>query len=149
MYGMADGADKAGARAATLPRRRAGRAGWHSAAMPGCAEPLPVNAEPAPTDLIVTRHPGAADWVRRVLGRPVRCVAHLEVHELRPGMRYHGVFPLDLAAAICAAGSECWAISLRVPAALRGQELTAAQLDQLGARLVRYTVRADDAGPLP
>ena len=114
--------------------------------------PLPPtrdHAEPAPTDLIVTRHPGAATWVQQVLGRPVRRVAHLEVTELRPGMRYHGVFPLDLAAAICAAGSECWAISLRVPPALRGQELTALQLEQLGARLVRYTVQADETSHRP
>lgn len=101
-----------------------------------------------PPDLVVTRHPGAAAWVQRVLGRPVRCVTHLHESELVAGTRYYGVFPLNLAAAICTAGAECWAISLQVPPELRGQELTATQLDQLGARLVRYTVRADEeCGP--
>ena len=89
---------------------------------------------------VVTRHPGAADWVQARLGHPVRVKPHLLEHEIAPGARYHGVFPLNLAAAICRAGAECWAIALQVPPALRGKELTAAQLDALGARLVRYEV---------
>ncbi|NRT58011.1 CRISPR-associated protein Csx16 [Sphaerotilus uruguayifluvii] len=100
----------------------------------------PAPAEGSPLDCVVTRHAGAAEWVQRRLGRPVRVVEHLHPHEIVPGARYHGVFPLNLAAAICRAGAQCWAISMQVPPTLRGQELGADQLDALGARLVRYQV---------
>jgi CRISPR-associated protein Csx16 len=100
--------------------------------------PLP---SPLPVLWVVTRHAGAATWVQTRLGCPVRTVAHLHEHEIEPGARYHGVFPLNLAAAICRAGAECWAIAMELPPTLRGQELSAAQLDALGARLVRYEVR--------
>ena len=102
---------------------------------------LAAPAAALPTLWVVTRHAGAATWVQTRLDRPVRTVAHLHAHEIEPGARYHGVFPLNLAAAICRAGAECWAIAMEVPPALRGQELSAAQLDALGARLVRYEVR--------
>jgi CRISPR-associated protein Csx16 len=91
--------------------------------------------------VVVTRHAGAAEWVQSRLGQPVRVTPHLHADAIEPGARYHGVFPLNLAAAICRAGAECWAIAMDVPPALRGQELGAAQLDALGARLVRYEVR--------
>ena len=67
---------------------------------------------------------------------------HLEVPAIESGGCYYGVFPLHLAGAICSAGSQCWAIVINVPLALRGQELSADQLDALGAQLVRHDVRA-------
>lgn len=118
--------------------------------------PSPALTRPAPPDrpdhaegrlVVVTRHPGAADWVQSLLRQPVQVVSHLHEHAIEPGVRYVGVFPLNLAAAICAAGAECWAISLQLPPELRGQELSAAQLDALGARLVRYQV-SEIAAPL-
>lgn len=108
--------------------------------------PLSVDLETAPAlaelplDCVVTRHPGAAEWVQRRLGRAVRVVDHLHPHEIVPGTRYQGVFPLTLAADICRAGAQCWAISVQLPPDLRGRELSAEQLDGLGARLVRYQV---------
>lgn len=101
----------------------------------------PSAADARPLWVVVTRHVGAADWVQARLGQPVRVTPHLDPDAIEPGTRYHGVFPLNLAAAICRAGAECWAIALELPPALRGQELDAAQLDALGARLVRYDVR--------
>ena len=91
---------------------------------------------------VVTRHHGAAQWVQSQLGHAVRTVVHLEAQAIEVGGRYYGVFPLHLAAAICAAGSECWAITFNMPLASRGQELSAAQLDALGAQLVRHEVSA-------
>jgi CRISPR-associated protein Csx16 len=99
------------------------------------------DAAAAPALWVVTRHAGAAEWVQSRLGQPVRVTPHLHADAIEPGARYHGVFPLNLAATICRAGAECWAIAMDVPPALRGQELSAAQLDALGARLVRYEVR--------
>lgn len=99
-----------------------------------------VSVSVLPTDCIVTRHPGAAEWVQRRLGRAVRVIDHLLPQEIEPGIRYHGVFPLNLAADICRAGAQCWAISVQLPSELRGHELSAEQLETLGARLVRYQV---------
>lgn len=90
---------------------------------------------------VITRHPGAAEWVGQQLGRAVHAVPHLELDEIESGGSYYGVFPLHLAAAICAKGSACWAIAVNMPPALRGQELSAEQLDELGAELVHYDVR--------
>lgn len=94
---------------------------------------------------VVTRHPGAAEWVQARLGQSVAVMAHLEIAQIQPATAYYGVFPLHLAEAICRAGSSCWAIRVEVPAALRGQELSAAELDRLQARLVRYVVQEADA----
>lgn len=91
---------------------------------------------------VITRHPGAADWVSQHLGFKVHAISHLEIDAIESGGSYYGVFPLHLAAAICTKGSACWAISVNMPPALRGQELSAQQLDELDARLVRYNVQA-------
>ena len=106
---------------------------------PSGPPPAPAEAQ-AWQDCVVTRHPGAAEWVRHRLGRAVQVLDHLHPHEIRPGTRYHGVFPLNLAADICRAGAQCWAISVQLPPALRGHELSAEQLEALDARLVRYQV---------
>ena len=105
--------------------------------------PVPEDSFAAPQARavwVVTRHPGAAEWVQARLGQSVCVTPHLHADAIEPGAYYYGVFPLNLAAAICRAGAECWAIAMDVPPALRGQELSAAQLDALGARLVRYAV---------
>ncbi len=102
-------------------------------------------ASPSPCfHRVITRHPGAAEWVGQQLGRTVNAVPHLELDEIESGGNYYGVFPLHLAAAICAKGSACWAIAVNMPPALRGQELSAEQLDELGAELVRYDVQTLD-----
>lgn len=103
---------------------------------PLSAQPLDIHRHQ-----VVTRHPGARAWLEAQLGQPVHSIAHLNPQDIVPGCCYYGVFPLNLAAAICAAGAECWAISMDMPPHLRGQELSADQLRQLGATLVRYDVR--------
>ncbi len=90
--------------------------------------------------VIVTRHDGAACWLQARIGRSCRHIPHLAHHEIRAGQAYFGVFPLHLAAAICAAGSTCWSIVVDVPASLRGRELSASDLSRLGARLVPFQV---------
>lgn len=95
-------------------------------------------------DYVVSRHPGALDWLRRRLhGRPFRVLAHLEPgFRPAPGDRVYGVLPLTWVERIVRAGAEAWVLEAEVPAALRGHELSAAQLDALQARLVRYEARS-------
>lgn len=98
--------------------------------------------------LVVTRHPGAVQWVRQLLGQravdTVESIPHLRTADIDPNVSYYGVFPLNLAAAICTAGAQCWALTLDMPPELRGQELSVEQLQALGACLVRYDVHSMD-----
>jgi len=95
---------------------------------------------------IVSRHPGAVDWMRRRMGgQPFEVFEHLEPgFRPAPGERVCGVLPLTWVERIHRAGAECWVLEVELPAALRGKELSAEQLDALQARLVRYEVQAVD-----
>ncbi|ASM77891.1 CRISPR-associated protein [Vitreoscilla filiformis] len=121
----------------------------HSAAHSISTEETPVTTPlnlpaqpPQRRHLVITRHPGAVQWVRHLLSpTAVESLPHLHTQDIDPNVSYYGVFPLNLAAAICAAGAECWALTLDMPPELRGQELSAEQLRALNATLVRYDVQ--------
>lgn len=94
----------------------------------------------------VTRHPGAIEWLHRHFcrgqsaGEP-RMVVHLDDVAFQPGDKVVGVLPLSAAAAICAQGAEVHVLTYDTPLHLRGRELSADELEALGARLVRYEVK--------
>ena len=91
---------------------------------------------------LVTRHAGAVEWLKHRLGVPeVLVLPHLENIHFQAGDKVCGVLPLSWAERICAQGAEAHVVSVEVPPMLRGQEMSATQLDALGARLVRYDVR--------
>lgn len=91
---------------------------------------------------LVTRHSGAVDWLKnRLCVADVLVLPHLEDIQFQAGDKVCGILPLAWAARICSQGAEAHVISVDVPPALRGQEMSAAQLDALGARLVHYEVR--------
>ena len=94
---------------------------------------------------LVSRHPGAVDWMRQMTDDgQATVIAHVGSVDFAPGDKVCGVLPLAIAARICAAGAQAHVISFDMPAALRGQELDAAMLRRLGAKLVRYDVRIVD-----
>lgn len=91
---------------------------------------------------VVTRHPGAVQWLTEHLqSSDVRVLAHLDAMDFRNGDIVCGVLPIAWAARICAAGAEAHVMSMDVPPELRGHELDVEQLKACGARLVRYDVR--------
>ena len=94
------------------------------------------------TTWLVTRHPGAREWLAARGIAADRAAAHLDVADLVPGDSVIGVLPYHLAAAVCAGGGRFFSLDVEVPAELRGVELSAAQLEALGARLVEYRVMA-------
>jgi CRISPR-associated protein Csx16 len=88
----------------------------------------------------VSRHQGAKEWLERQ-GWPVeRQVSHLHPAEVSAGDQVYGTLPVHLAAELCARGARYYHLILDLPANARGRELTADELDQYGARLVRFQV---------
>lgn len=109
--------------------------------------PATVPGQPSPAlTVLVSRHPGAIAWMRQVLDVPdAPVITHLDALAglaLGPGVRLAGVLPLRWAAAACAAGAEVWSLDVDVQEAQRGRELSVADLEAAGARLVRYQVVA-------
>ena len=88
----------------------------------------------------VTRHKGAVDWV---LGRGIEAqhVEHLDPDTIIPGDVVLGTLPVSVAAQVCQRGAKYLHLSLDIPPARRGQELTARDMDKLGAKLVEYEIR--------
>lgn len=99
-----------------------------------------MERKPART-LFISRHPGAVQWIK---AQPIvvdRFIAHLNIDEIQAGDRVIGSLPVHLAGQVCARGAEYWNLSLELPAELRGQELSREQLEQMSARLERFSVQ--------
>lgn len=88
----------------------------------------------------VSRHPGAVEWARRKT-LAIDChVEHLDPASIQPGDTVVGSLPVNLAAVVCGRGARYLHLSLELPADLRGKELTADQLEALGAAVRPYEV---------
>lgn len=94
------------------------------------------------TTWFISRHPGALQWMLAHGPAFDHHVSHLDTARIQPGDTVIGSLPVNLAAEVCARGAQYWHLSLRVPAQARGQELSADELQALGARLERFTVHA-------
>lgn len=95
------------------------------------------------TTWFVSRHPGAVEWAGRHAVRVDRQVAHLDAGQVAAGDVVIGVLPVYMAARICARGAKYLNLLLEVPFHLRGTELSADQLEALGARLQTYRVTVE------
>lgn len=99
----------------------------------------------------ITRHPGALEWLRQQVSEPATHLEHLaELGGIGPGDCVVGTLPIGLAAAVCCRGARYLHLEIELPHALRGRELSARQLDELGAALIEYSVLrlCDDASIL-
>ncbi|CAD84027.1 MULTISPECIES: CRISPR-associated protein Csx16 [Nitrosomonas] len=90
---------------------------------------------------LVTRHPGAIEWVARQGIQWDKHAAHLDPCEITAGDTVIGSLPINLAAEICNRGARYFNLSLNLPAHLRGRELDAATLTACEARLEEYIVK--------
>lgn len=89
----------------------------------------------------VSRHPGAITWAERQGIAVDRQVSHLDPQQVAAGDTVIGTLPINLAAEVCARGAGYYHLTLRLTPELRGAELSADQLEQLGARLEPYLVQ--------
>jgi CRISPR-associated protein Csx16 len=91
------------------------------------------------TTYFVTRHRGAIEWLRRK-GIAATIVEHLDVGQVQPGDLVLGSLPVQIVALLNARGVRYMHLAYDTPHELRGQELSADDLERLGARLVEYRV---------
>lgn len=92
------------------------------------------------TTWFITRHPGALEWSSHQGLQVDRYVAHLDPMQVQAGDTVIGTLPVNLAAVVCARGARYLHLALEMPAHWRGQELSAEQLNELGARVQQYHV---------
>jgi CRISPR-associated protein Csx16 len=92
------------------------------------------------TTYFVSRHSGATEWAAQQGIVVDKRVIHLDVAEIVPGDIVMGTLPVHLAAKICARGGRYLHLTLEIPAEMRGRELTAAEMRDLGARIEEYRI---------
>lgn len=92
------------------------------------------------TTWFISRHPGAVAWANLQGLQVDRHIAHLELEQIKAGDTVIGSLPVNLIAEVCAQGVRYLNLSLDLPAHLRGQELSLAQMTECKARLEAYDV---------
>jgi CRISPR-associated protein Csx16 len=93
------------------------------------------------TTTLVTRHPGAVEWVARQGIAVDVLLPHLDPASIQPGDIIIGTLPVNLAAEVCARGGQFWYLSLDLPDGARGRELSADDLEAYDARLEAYAIQ--------
>ncbi|MBS0381930.1 MAG: CRISPR-associated protein Csx16 [Proteobacteria bacterium] len=97
------------------------------------------------TTWFVSRHPGALHWMRQHGPAFDQHVPHLDPAHVQPGDTVIGTLPVNLAAQVCTRGAAYWHLALELPSDARGRELSAQELQTLGATLQRYTIHLHSA----
>jgi CRISPR-associated protein Csx16 len=92
------------------------------------------------TTYLITRHPGARQWVQEEGIVVDAQLDHLDVHQVRAGDIVIGSLPVNLAAEVCAHGGRYLHLSLELPFDWRGRELSPADMRRFGARLEEFRV---------
>lgn len=93
------------------------------------------------TTWFITRHTGARQWAAEQ-GFPIdRHVVHLDPADVQAGDTVIGSLPVHLAAEVCQRGARYLNLSLDLPAAARGKELSAEELTRYQARLEGFNIQ--------
>lgn len=87
----------------------------------------------------ITRHAGAKDWAND-LGFDVEIVEHFDVNVVQAGDKVLGTLPVHLAAKVCRRGGQYFHLVLDIPADMRGKEMTADTMRELGATLEEFII---------
>jgi CRISPR-associated protein Csx16 len=92
------------------------------------------------TTYFVTRHLGAREWAQQRGITVDDLVDHLDMAQVKDGDVVIGTLPVNLVAEVCARGGRYLHLSLGLPPEMRGKELSAEDMERLGARLEKYRV---------
>lgn len=95
--------------------------------------------------VLVSRHPGAAEWLKRRGIEPDEHQTHFHPARAQPGDVVIGTLPLHLAAGLCSRGIQVIGLVIDTPPEWRGQELTSDQIEAANGRLHRFSIT--DHGP--
>lgn len=87
--------------------------------------------------ILVTRHPGAVEWLRRqgYNGERVEHLTNVPAH-----CTVIGTLPFHLAAEVCRKGGRYYSLDIDIPPHLRGRELTLDDMSMCNARITQYIV---------
>ena len=93
------------------------------------------------TTYLITRHPGAVEWIARQGVSTDAVLTHLDSNLIQAGDTVIGTLPVHLAAAVCERGGKFISLTLDLPLALRGRELMVDDLDACCARLEPFIIK--------
>ena len=96
------------------------------------------------TTWFVSRHPGALEWMRRQGVAVDRMVPHLEPRDVDNGDTVIGTLPVNRVAELQDRGARYIHLVLELPPDWRGRELSADDMENIGARLCEYRVSVVD-----
>lgn len=94
----------------------------------------------ATTTYFVSRHPGAVEWAKRHGFGEAIAVGHFDPTVIRSGDKVIGTLPINLAAEVCRRGGSYFHLSLTVPAEWRGRELSADDMESIGAQIGEFLI---------
>lgn len=100
-----------------------------------------------PRTVVVSRHPGAVEWLEKqgvVAEATFTHLSEADVTSFRVGDTVVGILPIEIAVRLCEQGVRCEVIFLTSEETQRGTELDCHQLEAAGARLVRVSVQVAD-----
>ncbi|MBF0425736.1 MAG: CRISPR-associated protein Csx16 [Magnetococcales bacterium] len=92
------------------------------------------------TRYFVSRHPGAMAWARQQGVAADFQVTHIDPEIIHEGDLVIGTLPVNLAARVCQRGGRYLHLSLLLPHAWRGRELSVDELHACDARLEEYRI---------
>lgn len=90
--------------------------------------------------ILVTRHPGAIQWIHDSGIKVDSHRDHLDTNEINKGDVVIGILPVNLAAEVCARGGQYLHICMELPRVARGKELSSDQMAEFNATLQPFTV---------
>jgi CRISPR-associated protein Csx16 len=96
------------------------------------------------TTYFISRHPGAITWAEQQGINVDQRITHLDIDLIRSGDTVIGSLPVNLAAQVCGKRAAYIHLSLTLPEHWRGLELSATQMAECNARLVRYEIKIVD-----
>lgn len=91
------------------------------------------------TTYFISRHQGAKDWAKQNNIEVDVVQSHLDIDGIYAGDSVIGTLPINLVAALCQRGASYYHLTLNLSEALRGKELTAADMQNAGAIIEQFS----------